>query len=65
MPEDKLYYVYIVSSKSRAIYVGMTAFLVARVLKHVIPNRAVGSVRNLLCARKGGNTPSRKETAPA
>jgi putative endonuclease len=34
MPEDKLYYVYIVASKSRAIYVGMTAFLMARVLKH-------------------------------
>jgi putative endonuclease len=34
MPEEKLYYVYILASKSRAIYVGMTAFLMARVLKH-------------------------------
>jgi putative endonuclease len=28
------YYVYIVASKSRAIYVGMTGFLMARVLQH-------------------------------
>ena len=34
MSEEKLYYVYIVASKSRAIYVGMTAFLMARVLSH-------------------------------
>jgi putative endonuclease len=34
MPEDKLYYVYILSSKSRAIYVGITAFLMNRVLSH-------------------------------
>lgn len=34
MPEDKLYYVYILSSKSRAIYVGMTGFLMSRVLRH-------------------------------
>jgi putative endonuclease len=34
MPEDKLYYVYIVASKSRAIYVGMTGFLMNRVLGH-------------------------------
>lgn len=30
----KRYYVYIVASKSRAIYVGMTGFLMARVLQH-------------------------------
>lgn len=29
MPEEKLYYIYIIASKSRAIYVGMTAFLLA------------------------------------
>jgi putative endonuclease len=34
MAKEKLYYVYIVASKSRAIYVGMTAFLMARVLSH-------------------------------
>jgi putative endonuclease len=34
MPEQKLYYVYILASKSRAIYVGMTAFLMNRVLRH-------------------------------
>jgi putative endonuclease len=34
MPNQKLYYVYILSSKSRAIYVGMTAFLMNRVLRH-------------------------------
>jgi putative endonuclease len=34
MPDDKLYYVYILASKSRAIYVGMTGFLMARVLRH-------------------------------
>jgi putative endonuclease len=32
MPEEKLYYVYILASRSRAIYVGMTAFLMNRVL---------------------------------
>jgi putative endonuclease len=30
----KLYYVYITASKSRVIYVGMTGFLMARVLRH-------------------------------
>ena len=30
----KRYYVYIVASKSRAIYVGMTGFLMARILQH-------------------------------
>lgn len=34
MSEGKLYYVYIVASKGRAIYVGMTAFLMARILSH-------------------------------
>jgi putative endonuclease len=34
MPDEKLYYVYILSSKSRAIYIGMTGFLMARVLSH-------------------------------
>lgn len=29
MRDEKLYYVYILSSKSRAIYVGMTGFLMA------------------------------------
>ena len=28
------YYVYIVASKTRVIYVGMTGFLMARVLRH-------------------------------
>jgi putative endonuclease len=28
------YYVYILASKSRAIYVGMTAFLMSRILQH-------------------------------
>jgi len=34
MPEDKLYYVYIVASRSRAIYTGMTGLLMSRVLRH-------------------------------
>ncbi len=34
MPDEKLYYVYILSSRSRAIYVGMTGFLMARMLRH-------------------------------
>ena len=34
MSEEKLYYLYILASKSRAIYVGMTAFLMNRVLSH-------------------------------
>jgi putative endonuclease len=34
MPEEKLYYVYILASRSRTIYVGMTGFLMARVLSH-------------------------------
>ncbi|MGO9088447.1 MAG: GIY-YIG nuclease family protein [Candidatus Sulfotelmatobacter sp.] len=34
MPEEKLYYVYILASRSRAIYVGMTGFLMARIIRH-------------------------------
>jgi putative endonuclease len=34
MPKDKLYYVYVLASRSRAIYVGMTGFLMNRVLSH-------------------------------
>jgi putative endonuclease len=34
MPDEKLYHVYILASRSRAIYVGMTAFLMNRVLRH-------------------------------
>jgi putative endonuclease len=34
MPRDKRYYVYILSSKGRVLYVGMTGFLAARVLQH-------------------------------
>ncbi len=34
MPRERRYHVYIMASKSRAIYVGMTGFLMARVLRH-------------------------------
>jgi putative endonuclease len=34
MPIEKRYYVYIMASKSRVIYIGMTGFLMARVLRH-------------------------------
>ncbi len=34
MPRDKHYYVYIMASKGRVIYVGMTGFLTTRVLQH-------------------------------
>jgi putative endonuclease len=34
MTSEKLYYVYILASRSRAIYVGMTGFLMNRVLSH-------------------------------
>ena len=34
MAGENIYYVYIVASKSRVIYVGMTGFLMARVLRH-------------------------------
>jgi putative endonuclease len=34
MADEKLYYMYILSSKSRAIYIGMTGFLMSRILRH-------------------------------
>jgi putative endonuclease len=34
MARERSYYVYIMASKSRVIYVGMTGFLMARVLRH-------------------------------
>jgi putative endonuclease len=34
MADEKLYYVYILASRSRALYVGMTGFLMARMLRH-------------------------------
>jgi putative endonuclease len=34
MAREKCYYVYIVASRSRVIYIGMTGFLMARVLQH-------------------------------
>ena len=34
MPREKRYYVYILSSKGRVLYIGMTGFLMARVLQH-------------------------------
>ena len=34
MPHEKRYHVYIMSSKSRVLYVGVTGFLMARVLQH-------------------------------
>jgi putative endonuclease len=34
MPRQYTYYVYILSSKSRVLYVGVTGFLMARVLRH-------------------------------
>jgi putative endonuclease len=34
MERERCYYVYIMASKSRVIYVGMTGFLMARVLRH-------------------------------
>jgi putative endonuclease len=34
MARERRYYVYIMASKSRVIYVGMTGFLMARVLRH-------------------------------
>jgi putative endonuclease len=34
MVQERRYYVYIMASKSRVIYVGVTAFLMARVLRH-------------------------------
>jgi putative endonuclease len=34
MPREKRYHVYILSSKGRVLYVGMTGFLTARILQH-------------------------------
>ncbi len=34
MAKEKRYYVYIVASRSRILYVGVTGFLMARVLQH-------------------------------
>jgi len=34
LPREKKYYVYIMASKSRVLYVGVTGFLMARVLQH-------------------------------
>jgi putative endonuclease len=34
MCPERTYYVYIMASKSRVIYVGVTGFLMARVLRH-------------------------------
>ena len=34
MAQERRYYVYIMASKSRVIYVGVTGFLMARVLRH-------------------------------
>src|SRR5947209_20635976 len=34
MMRERRYYVYIMASKSRVIYVGITGFLMARVLRH-------------------------------
>jgi putative endonuclease len=34
MPREKRYYVYIMSSKNRTLYVGVTGFLMSRVLQH-------------------------------
>ena len=34
MPRDKRYHVYIMASKGRVLYVGVTGFLMSRVLQH-------------------------------
>ncbi|HEY1800492.1 MAG TPA: GIY-YIG nuclease family protein [Terriglobales bacterium] len=34
MPREKRYHVYIMASKSRVLYVGVTGFLMPRVLQH-------------------------------
>jgi putative endonuclease len=34
MPRERTYYVYIMASKSRVLYVGVTGFLMVRVLRH-------------------------------
>jgi predicted GIY-YIG superfamily endonuclease len=57
MPEEKLYYVYILASKSRTIYVGMTAFLMARMLKHRAgcAHSEGGTRRGKIWRQSGGN----------
>jgi len=34
VPQEKRYHVYILASKSRVLYVGVTGFLMARVMQH-------------------------------
>ena len=34
MPREKRYYVYIMASKSRVLYIGVTGFLMSRMLQH-------------------------------
>jgi len=34
MTQQRRYYVYIMASKSRVIYIGVTGFLLARILRH-------------------------------
>ncbi len=34
MPREKRYYVYIMASKSRVLYVGVTGFLMPRIIQH-------------------------------
>jgi putative endonuclease len=34
LPREKRYYVYILASKSRVLYVGVTGFLMSRVMQH-------------------------------
>ncbi len=34
MDREKRYYVYIMASKSRVLYIGMTGFLLSRILQH-------------------------------
>ena len=34
MPREKRYYVYILASKSRVLYIGVTGFLMPRVIQH-------------------------------
>jgi predicted GIY-YIG superfamily endonuclease len=34
MPREKRYYVYIMASKGRVLYVGVTGFLFSRVMQH-------------------------------
>jgi predicted GIY-YIG superfamily endonuclease len=36
MVQEQRYYVYIMANKSRVIYVGVTGFLMARVLRHKV-----------------------------